>query len=44
MQQLQLDNKGYQLPTIEKNIELGIGLAATQAKLGASIKDTNGQK
>ena len=36
--------KGCQLATVEKKVELGTRLVATQAKPGASIKDTNGQK
>lgn len=43
--------KRYQLPTIEKKVEKGIGLAATHAKANTSInkakgpvEDTNRQK
>lgn len=34
--------KGYQLPTIEKKVEKGIGLAATHAKAGVSINKAKG--
>ena len=36
--------KGCELPTVEKKVELGIWLAATQAKPNTSIENTNGQK
>ena len=43
--------KGCQLPTVEKKVEMRIGLLAIQAKTNASIdkskepiEDTNGQK
>jgi len=36
--------KGCPLPTIEKKVQLGIGLVVTQAKVSASLEDTNGKK